>query len=132
MSKIILDADGEVLGRLGTYTAKALLMGNEVIIVNSEKAIISGNKADIVARILKWRKKGGSSTRGPTVPKSPDRLLKRMIRGMLPWDRTRGVEAWKRLTCYVGTPADIKDAKKLNIHKPFKYMTLGEVCQILK
>jgi large subunit ribosomal protein L13 len=66
------------------------------------------------------------------VPKSPERLLKRMIRGMLPWDRTRGVEAWKRLICHVGNPGEVKDAKKLNIKKPFKYMTLEEVCKILK
>lgn len=130
MIKVILDAEGEVLGRLGSYTAKELLRGNEVVIVNSEKAIVSGDKAGNIERIKKWRKKGGSSTRGPMVPKVPERLLKRMIRGMLPWDKPKGQEAWKRLICYSGVPAEIKDAKKLNFKKPFKYTTLGEICRL--
>lgn len=131
MTKIVLDADGEVLGRLGSYTAKELLKGNEVVIVNSEKAVISGDIAGIAEKIRILRKKGGSSTRGPIVSKMPDRLLKRMIRGMLPWDTSKGRDAWSRLICYVGTPADIKDAKKLNFPKPFRTHTLQEIIKLL-
>jgi len=40
----IIDANGATLGRLSTSTAKRLLGGEEIAIVNSEKAIISGKK----------------------------------------------------------------------------------------
>jgi large subunit ribosomal protein L13 len=129
--KIVLDAEGEVVGRIGSYTAKELLKGNEVDIVNAEKAVISGNRKMNVERIMRLRKKGGSSQNGPIVSKLPERLMKRMIRGMLPWDRTKGREAWRRLKCYKGVPADIKDAKKLNFKKPFKFITLEEISKLL-
>lgn len=131
MIKLILDANEEVVGRLGSYVAKQLLRGNEVAIVNAEKAIISGNREGNIERVRRWRMKGGSSQKGPLVSKMPDRLLKRMIRGMLPWDRTKGVEAWKRLKCYVGVPAEFKNAQKLNTKKPAKYISLKEICELL-
>ena len=37
----IIDASGAILGRLGTNVAKRLLSGEEISIVNTEKAIIT-------------------------------------------------------------------------------------------
>lgn len=129
--KIVFDAQGEVLGRLGSLAAKELLKGNSVDIINSEKAIISGNRRFIVEKIKRLRRMGGSSQKGPKISKTSERLLKRMIRGMLPWDRQKGRDAWKRLKCYAGNPEGIKDAKKLNFKKPFKFVTLEEVTRLL-
>ena len=129
--KIYFDANGAIVGRLGAVAAKSLLKGDEVVIVNSEKAIISGKENDIVQKIITLRKKGGFSQKGPKVSKTPDRLLKRMIRGMLPWDRQKGKDAFKRLKCYIGN--DFKDIKLINLghEKPFKYVTIERVSSLI-
>jgi large subunit ribosomal protein L13 len=103
MKKIIIDGENAVLGRLGSYAAKELLKGNSVEIINSEKVIISGSKDNFVERIKKLRRMGsGGSMKGPRYIRKSDRLLKRIIRGMLPWDRQKGRDAYKRLKCYIG------------------------------
>jgi large subunit ribosomal protein L13 len=129
MSKIILDGENAIVGRIGSYAAKELLKGNEVVIINAEKAIISGRKENIANRLKVLRKKGGSSEKGPIVSKLPDRLLKRMIRGMLPWDRTKGREAYKRLRCYTG--AREKNAKKMEHQLPNKYITIKQLSELV-
>ena len=77
----------------------------------------------------------GGSLKGPKISKMPDRLLKRMIRGMLPWDRSKGREAFKRLRCYVGSgdlkEEDLKNVKKLKHKKPYKYSTIKEISERL-
>ena len=41
--KIIIDAEGEIRGRVASFAAKQALQGNEIVILNSEKALVSGN-----------------------------------------------------------------------------------------
>ena len=41
---IVIDASGHILGRLSTNVAKRILNGEDVIVVNAEKAIIIGPK----------------------------------------------------------------------------------------
>ncbi|MEM4605420.1 MAG: uL13 family ribosomal protein [Candidatus Pacearchaeota archaeon] len=130
--KIYVDAEGIQVGRLGSFVAKKALEGNEVIILNSEKAIISGKKENVLNEIINWRNKGGTSLKGPKVSKYPHLLLRRMIRGMLPWDKTKGREAYKRIKCYLSN--QIKPEKeiiRLNIKKPLKFVQLNEICKLL-
>ena len=134
MEKIYVDAENVVLGRLGSYVAKQLLRGSEVVVVNSEKSIISGNQDVIVDKLKNLRRKGGSSQKGPKFPKLADRLLKRMIRGMLPWAKPKGREAFKRLRCYVGNNLTAEEQKKLvkiKTNVPIKYMTLERVIELI-
>ncbi|PIN72869.1 50S ribosomal protein L13, partial [Candidatus Woesearchaeota archaeon CG10_big_fil_rev_8_21_14_0_10_47_5] len=49
---IIIDANNLVLGRLAARAAKLCLMGEKVSIINCEKAVISGNKKQLLE---KWR-----------------------------------------------------------------------------
>src|SRR5713101_2126555 len=46
----IVDASNLILGRMATYVAKKALEGNRMVIVNAERAVISGTKARVVAR----------------------------------------------------------------------------------
>ncbi|HNR58089.1 MAG TPA: uL13 family ribosomal protein, partial [Methanothrix sp.] len=41
---MIIDASGMILGRLSSLAASELLAGEEIYIVNAEKAIISGRR----------------------------------------------------------------------------------------
>jgi large subunit ribosomal protein L13 len=138
-NKIIVDGENSIVGRLGSYVAKELLKGSSVIVLNSEKTIISGKKQKIGEKYRILRKKGGSSQKGPKVSKLADRLLKRMIRGMLPWDRAKGRDAWKRLRCYTEEQRNKlklseeaeKNIIKLNHKLPREYITIKELIELL-
>jgi len=101
----IINGDGLILGRLASIAARRALAGEEIAIVNAEKAVISGSRS----RVLKnygHKRERGSTGWGPFVPRRPDHLMKRTIRGMLPYKRPRGIDAMKRIRCYVGIPAE--------------------------
>lgn len=138
MAKLIYDGEGVVFGRLASKVAKELLKGNSVDIINCEELIISGDKRLLAKKILTKREMGsGSSLKGPKYPRVADRLVKRMIRGMLPRDRMKGQDAFRRLRCYVsGDGLLISDNKneiiKLNYRKPMKFATIKEIVRLLK
>ncbi len=137
METVIVDGNGAVLGRMGSFVAKELLKGKSVNVINSEKVIISGSKEYIVGKIKQKRAMGtGGSLKGPKYIRQTDRLLKRMIRGMLPWDRAKGREAYKRLKCYNGNGelSEEAAAKAINFDnkKPLKYTTMKDVVGALR
>ena len=103
----IIDADNAVLGRLASIVAKRLLNGEEIIIVNAEKAVIIGNKPYIIEK-YKERRDIGSVRKGPYYPKMPDRILRRTVRGMLPMKKGHGKEAYRRLKVYIGVPKELQ------------------------
>ena len=122
--KLIIDAHGATLGRLASYAAKQALQGKSVIIVNCSDAVIVGGKRSIIKEYLITRQRGGASLRGPFFPKNPERIVKRTIRGMLPFRQGRGADALKRVMCYNKTPEEYKDAKKLTAGKEKKTTTI--------
>src|SRR5215467_4884383 len=104
----IVDASNLVLGRMASYVAKKALNGNKIVVLNAEKAIISGTKERVVARAkqkLKTRTLG-TQDRAPTHPRRPDLYVRRVIRGMLPWKKTGGKDAFHRVFVYIGTPEE--------------------------
>lgn len=132
--KIIIDADGAILGRLASFAAKQSLLGNEVDIINVEKAIISGNKTDIIDKYKELRKKGGRSRKGPKHSKISYMIVKRAIRGMLPNFREgMGREAYKRIKCYEGIPKELEGKKtiKLKTNTPFKSIEIKKLSERL-
>jgi large subunit ribosomal protein L13 len=131
MAKIVYDGEGSVFGRLASIVAKDLLKGNEVDILNCEKIIVSGDKKLLAKKILAKREMGsGGSMKGPKYPRVADRLVKRMIRGMLPWDRMKGRDALRRLKCFEG--GESKDAIKINHQMPRKFASIKEIVGLLK
>jgi len=106
---MIVDATGLVLGRLASVTAKHLLAGEEVQIVNAEKAIITGRREGIFEEYGIARQRGDKE-RGPYFPRRPDRIITRTIRGMLPYKMQRGQDALSKLRVFVGVPREFKDA----------------------
>ena len=131
---IIIDANGATLGRLSTSAAKRLLGGEEIAIVNSENAIISGKKSSIKNR-YKQKREVGTYRKGPFFPRMPDMIVKRTVRGMIPYQTPHGREAFKRLKCYIGVPKEfegekfeiIEEAKK----QPIDYITIKELSKSL-
>ncbi len=136
----IINAEGLILGRLASKVAKTLLEGEEVVIVNADKAIITGNKDDIFA---KYKQRTELRTRsnprkGPFYPKRSDEIVRRTIRGMLPWKTVRGRSAYRRLKVYAGIPKEFQgrdfetiiEADASRLATP-KYVTVGEVARFL-
>lgn len=111
--QIVIDGENAVMGRLASYAAKQALQGKEVKIVNAEKVIIVGKEKGIVIEFRKRRSKGGDILRGPFYPSQADMILKRAIRGMLPYTRDRGRQALKRVFCYIGVPKELENVKKI-------------------
>ncbi len=132
---VVLDASGQILGRLSSVVAKRLLQGDEVIVVNAEKAVVTGPRDSILLQ-YRQRRRTGSQRKGPYYPKRPDRILRRTVRGMLPYQRTRGREALKRLRVYVGIPVELgsQEAERLEAGiegKTTTYITLEELSKLL-
>jgi large subunit ribosomal protein L13 len=116
---MIIDATDLIVGRLASFAAKQALLGKTIDIVNCERAIISGNRKQIIAW-LKQRANMGGPHHGVFFPKKSDRYLKRVIRNMLPWKRYKGEIALKRIKCYLGVPEELEGKKFETIKEAHK------------
>ncbi|MEM2968084.1 MAG: 50S ribosomal protein L13 [Candidatus Bathyarchaeia archaeon] len=130
----IVNADGLILGRMASEIAKKLLNGEKVVIVNAEKAVLSGKKKSKVAEAKEFLEVG-SPGRGPFHYRQPDRILRKTVRGMLPFKQPKGKMAYKRLKVFIGVPEEFKgqqmitfdEAQASKLRGP--YFTLGELAK---
>ena len=134
---MIIDAKDTILGRLGSYAAKQALLGNKVDIVNCEEAIVSGKKQAILQNYIRRidRKAPG---KGPYLYRRPDMFVRRTVRGMLPFKRSRGRDAFKNVKCHLGFPENLKKdgivsiknaaAQKLQVAD---YLKLRDICKTI-
>ena len=133
-NSIIIDANGLILGRLASNVAKRLLDGETVIILNAEKAAISGKRQHIVSD-AKTFLEVGHPRKGPNHPRRPDRIVTRTIRGMLPRRKPKGIQAFKRLRVYLGVPVEFVDKEVQTIVEASvgklksPYITVGELAK---
>ncbi|PTD93406.1 50S ribosomal protein L13 [archaeon SCG-AAA382B04] len=111
---MIIDAHNAVLGRLASEVAKKAKIGEEITIINAEEAIITGNKDQILEKYKK-RYERGSKDWGPHYPRVPDRIVRKTIRGMLPYKQQKGKKALENITVRMGEPSEIdtQDAQKI-------------------
>ena len=110
----VFDAEGMILGRFASHIAKTLLeneragKGEDIIVVNAEKAVIVGSKSTILKRYY-FLREVGTQRKGPYFPRMPDRILKRTVRGMMPYQKPLGRAAYRRLRVYLGIPHEFKN-----------------------
>ncbi len=102
----VIDANNLILGRMASIVAQRLLNGEEIKIINAEKAIISGRKDTTFDRYKKYVARG-SREFGPHFPRRPDQIIARTVRGMIPHTKMTGREAHNRLKVYVGVPVEL-------------------------
>lgn len=136
----IIDATGHVVGRLSSVVAKRLLQGEEIVIVNTEKAILTGRRKVVFGEYLKKKRRGSTASRmrgiGPLYPRRPDMILRRTISRMMPYQQARGREALKRLRVYMDVPEAYK-GQTFEVIAVAKrppqgpVMSLGEVSRML-
>ena len=112
---VIIDADGQTLGRMCSKVAKLLRgkykpnftphvdCGDNVIVINAEKIILSGNKWESKEYIRYTGYPGGqrSLTANELFAKDPTRLVEKYVKGMLPKNKL-GANLFRNLKVYVG------------------------------
>jgi large subunit ribosomal protein L13 len=129
----IIDARGCILGRVSSQVARLSLEGNKIAIINAEYVVITGSEQDILSRFQKRMEIG--SDQGPYYPKRPDRIVKRAIRGMLPYKLKRGRAALESIRVYVGNPFETEGEVLANtsLEDPsqIRYVELGLISEKL-
>lgn len=133
MATSLINADGAVMGRLASLVAQRLLRGEEITIINAEKVIITGSKDYILGK-FEARRKRRNPRKGPHQPRMPDRLLRRSVRGMIPYQTPRGRIAYKNLKVFIGVPAgtDVSLAETYPARiGTDRFMVLGELAKLL-
>ncbi|MFX0114863.1 MAG: 50S ribosomal protein L13 [Candidatus Hodarchaeota archaeon] len=131
----VIDADNSILGRLSSAVAKELLQGEEIVIVNAEKAIVTGNARTTITRYIQRSKIRTKSNplRGPFFPRTPEGIVRRTVRGMLPRKKARGKEAYGRLKVFRSIPKDFSDTPLEKIQTAdasnlrCKFITVGDI-----
>jgi len=95
----IIDGHGHLMGRLAAMVAKSLLQGQKVVVVRTEGLVISGNFYRNKLKIMEYLRKRHLTkpSRGPFHGRSPSKMFKHVIRGMLPHKTARGQGAFNNL-----------------------------------
>ena len=124
MAELNVDTSDILLGRLASFVAKQALLGHTVNVVNAENAYISGSREAILARYHR-KVTMGNNVHGPFFHRSPEKIVRRTIRGMVPYSQPRGKLAFRRIMCYQGVPEVFANKKlqTLNDHKIEKLPT---------
>ncbi|MFQ5671351.1 MAG: 50S ribosomal protein L13 [Acidobacteriota bacterium] len=112
----VVDAKDEVLGRLASAVAKQLRgktkpqftpfldTGDFVVVVNAERIVLTGNKADSKMYYRHSGYPGGlkSQTAKELLRKNPPGMIRGAVRGMLPHNRL-GRQLLRKLKVYAGS-----------------------------
>jgi large subunit ribosomal protein L13 len=123
----LVDANGQVLGRLATDVATMLRgkhkpiytphldLGDGVIVINAEKVRVTGRKADLKIVYRHSGFPGGlkSARLGDLLRTKPEQVITDAVRGMLP-QTPLGRQMIKKLRVYRGTEHPHKAQKPAN------------------
>ena len=139
----VFNADGLIMGRLASTVADLLLKAarddrdDKVIIINSEKAIVSGRPRSVL-NTYQAKYKLNHPRKGPFFPRMPDMIMKRTVRGMLPYQRKNvGRRAIRNLKVEIGCPSHLEsdlpdghesgDDSKIRRALPDRFILLGDI-----
>jgi large subunit ribosomal protein L13 len=133
-TRTVIDGDGLILGRMSSIVAKRLLAGETIDIVNAEKMVVSGKKKMVINKEKEFLNVGGHE-KGPVHFRQPHRIVRRTIRGMLPYRKAHGREAFKRLKVHIGVPEELSGAELEKMEKYHssnlnrRFVTVGEIAE---
>ncbi len=113
---VLVDAEGQTLGRLASKVAFLLRgkhkpdftphvdCGDNVVVINASKIVLSGNKAEEKEYVRHTGFPGGQrfSTPAELLKKQPNKIVENAIRGMLPKNRL-GRDLFRNLSVNEGT-----------------------------
>ena len=129
---VLVDATDLVLGRLGSEVAKILRgkykpnytphvdCGDNVIIINADKVKLTGTKWTDRIYLRHTGYPGGQRETTPEqmMKKSPERLIKKVVKGMLPKNRL-GAKLLGNLYVFAGAEHNMQaqQPKQIELHK---------------
>ena len=140
----VYDAKDKILGRLASQVAKEMISARRsgkqqrVIIINAEEAIVSGPRSTVLSD-YRAKYKLNHPRKRPVFPRMPDMIIKRTVRGMLPYQKnSSGREALRDLRVMIGTPSNLSgdnlpddhewgDTSNIERKFPNKFIRLGEI-----
>ncbi len=102
--------------------------------------MISGTRANIIKEYREFLEINSiiNTKHGPVHYRRPDTIIAKMVRGMLPYEKKpSGIEAYKRLRSYIGSPKELKSFEKIQFEKAkikksaSNYTTMGELCRVI-
>lgn len=135
---MIIDAKESVAGRLASKVAKAIIKGEKVTVINSQEAVMVGNKKNILEKFT-TRVDGAVKSNphyGPKYDRIPNKMFRRMVRNMLPTKKRAKERMIKQLKVFNGSAKGI-DAKEAITFEEIKfnhrnnYITLKDVAILL-
>jgi large subunit ribosomal protein L13 len=126
---VLVDADGQTLGRLATKVAKLLRgkykpdftphvdCGDNVVVINAEKINLTGNKWNSKEYIRHTGYPGGQrfTTVKDLLEKDASKIVEKAVKGMLPKNKL-GAELFRNLKVYVGPEHDQEAQKPTTIN----------------
>jgi len=138
VGETIINGEGHILGRLASIVAKRLLNGERITILNADKIVVSGDRKMVIESyklLFEVSTLRNPYRHGVRRPRSPENIVRRAIRGMLPIDKPKGRAAYRRLKVFSGIPPEYSDKvdKMVKIEDALatrlgrKYTTLAEV-----
>ena len=135
---MIVDANGLVAGRLASKMAKKAINGEAVTIINAEKVILVGSKTAIMPKFQQRVDAAVKSNPhyGPKYDRLPSKMLRRMIKGMLPNKSRTNERMIKLVTVFNTVPKDLDVSKaetieEIKCNHRNEYMYLGDVAKAL-
>ncbi len=131
----IIDATGLVLGRMATDVAQRAKNGETIHIVNAEKAIIVGSSKKAIQARYTFKREVGTARKGPFFPREPHLIVKRTVRGMLPYQKSDGRAAYKRIQAHIGVPKELAGQEAISLDHAARdartFMTIEELSRFL-
>ncbi|MEA3189973.1 MAG: large subunit ribosomal protein [Thermoplasmata archaeon] len=128
---VVIDATGLVLGRMATHVAKHAIEGDEVHIVNAERAIVVGSSKKAIQEHYLQKRHVGTMRKGPFFPREPHLMVKRTCRGMINYQSSAGRAAYKRIKAHIGVPKELAGQKALDLPAAKRaartYLTVAEI-----
>ena len=128
---VLVDADGQTLGRFASKVAKILRgknkpsftphvdCGDNVVVINAEKIVLTGNKMTAKSYIRHTGYPGGqrSLTATEMFEKDPTRLIEKAVKGMLPKNKL-GSALFRNLYVYAGAEhaQEAQQPKAINLN----------------
>jgi len=131
---VVVDAKGLIAGRLSSKVAKMIINGESVTVVNAEDAVVVGTKTAVM---IKYKRRVDAAVKsnphyGPKYSRIPDRIMRRMIRNMLPTTKRAKERIIGRLMVHNKFPKELAKEKAVvfeeflcNERHPF--MTMKEI-----
>ncbi len=129
---VLIDAENQVLGRMSSIAAKFLRgkyktnftphvdCGDNVIIINADKIVLTGNKMNDKEYIRHTGYPGGQRRRTPAelMKMKPTAVVESAIKGMLPKNRL-GADLFRNLFVYAGSehPHEAQKPKTIDLTK---------------